>query len=108
MEQGPESQRASWNGSGGVSAVIGASDLIDTSVASLAKGSNQFNCALQLGVELAENEVNVPVGGLTRSTSSNATAGVSGRFASGSLSDRIGLRQGPRRWPLTSAQLRVW
>ena len=46
-----------------MSAVIGASDLVDTSVASLAQGGNQFNRALQLGVELAENEANVPVGG---------------------------------------------
>ena len=46
-----------------MSAVIGASDLVDTSVASLAKGGNQFNRALQLGVELAENEANVPLGG---------------------------------------------
>jgi hypothetical protein len=46
-----------------VSAVIGASDLVDTSVASLAGVGNRFNRALQLGVELAENEANVPVGG---------------------------------------------
>jgi len=63
LEQGPESQRASWIGSGGVSAVIGASDLVETSVASLAGGGNQFNRALQLGVELAKKEANVPVGG---------------------------------------------
>ena len=46
-----------------MSAVIGASDLVDTSVASLGNGGNQFNRALQLGVEFAENEANVPVGG---------------------------------------------
>ena len=46
-----------------MSAVIGASDLVDTSVASFAKGGNQFNRALQLGVEVVENEANVPLGG---------------------------------------------
>ena len=60
MEQGPESQRASCVGSGGVSAVIGASDLVAISVAALADQGNQFNRALQPSGQVAETEVNVP------------------------------------------------
>ena len=48
LEQGPESQRASDLGSGGVSAVIGASDLDEHSVGVPGDKGNQCNRALLL------------------------------------------------------------
>ena len=91
-----------------MSAVIGASDLVDTSVASLGNGGNQFNRALQLGVEVAENEANVPVGGFPRALAAATPLLVLLMVLRvDPLSDRIGLRQGLRCWSLTPAQLRV-
>ena len=64
-------------GSGGVSAVIGASDLVAISVATFADQGNQFNRALQPSGQVAETEVNVPEADRRRRRTSAGLAVVS-------------------------------
>ena len=49
LEQGPESQSASGACSGGVSAVMGSSDLDALTLVSDATDGNQLSCSLSLG-----------------------------------------------------------
>ena len=51
LEQGPESQSASVTCSGGVSAVMGSSDLDALTLVSDATDGNQLSCSLPFGAE---------------------------------------------------------